>query len=500
MGQRLRIATAIAVALVAGLSVPRGLLALQPASPIAQAEAAPDGLRTGAPAASEQGTAAPESRDAIRLSFAPVVKRVAPAVVNVYATSRVEVRSPFEGDPFFERFFGPRGMPFEPPRERARSSLGSGVIVGADGVVVTNNHVIAGATEVKVALTDGREFESSILLRDEGTDLAVLRIDNGDATYPVLDFADSDALEVGDLVLAVGNPFGVGQTVTSGIVSAVARTNLGINDSGFFIQTDAAINPGNSGGALVDVDGRLAGINTAIFSRSGGSIGIGFAIPSNMVKAVVAQAVAGSTSVVRPWIGAELQDVTQDIAASLGVAAPQGALVTEVTPESPAEAAGLKPGDLILGVAGLSVPNKTGLDYRLAVAGVGKALALQVWRDGVTLALSITPQAEPELAEDDLTLLKGRSPLSGAVVADLSPALADRLDVRGAERGAIIVDVDPRSPAARMGFRPGDVVMRVQGREITGAGELAEVVEAGARLWRISFNRNGRVSNVVVGG
>jgi S1-C subfamily serine protease len=245
------------------------------------------------------------------------VKRVAPAVVNVYATARIQARSPFEGDPFFERFFGGGA-----PRERERSSLGSGVIVDPHGLIITNNHVISGASEVKVALADGREYQAEILLRDEPTDLAALKIQNGDEEFPALGFGDSDNLEVGDLVLAVGNPFGVGQTVTSGIVSAVSRTNLGINDSGFFIQTDAAINPGNSGGALVDMEGAVVGINTAIYSRSGGSIGIGFAVPSNMVRQIATQALAGSTSVVRPWIGVAAQEVTPEIAASLGLSAP----------------------------------------------------------------------------------------------------------------------------------------------------------------------------------
>ena len=340
---RLVIAAAVVVAGLAGLAIG---LPDAPPDPVAKArpEAVPalelaqaqprEASRQAAPTA-----AVPESREAVRLSFAPVVKRVAPAVVNVYATERVETRSPFEGDPFFERFFG-GGSPFGAPRERERSSLGSGVVVDPTGIVISNAHVVGEASEVKVALADGREYPAAMLLRDERTDLAVLKIDNGGEDFPVLDFGDSDALEVGDLVLAVGNPFGVGQTVTSGIVSALARTNLGITNSGFFIQTDAAINPGNSGGALVDLDGALIGINTAIFSRSGGSIGIGFAIPSNMVRSVVAQAIGGSTTVSRPWIGAACQDVTPDIAASLGVDRPRGALVAELDADSPARAGG----------------------------------------------------------------------------------------------------------------------------------------------------------------
>jgi Do/DeqQ family serine protease len=456
----------------------------------------PGGIATAAgPQAS-----VPETREAIRLSFAPVVKRVAPAVVNVYATARVQVRSPFEGDPFFERFFG-RGSPFAPPRQRERSSLGSGVIVDPSGVVVTNNHVVGEASDVKVALADGREFHADILLKDEQTDLAVLKIDNGDDPFPVLEMGDSDQLEVGDLVLAVGNPFGVGQTVTSGIVSAVARTNIGINDSGFFIQTDAAINPGNSGGALVDVDGRLIGVNTAIFSRTGGSIGIGFAIPSDMVRTVVAQAVAGSSSVARAWIGVHCQDVTQDIAASLGLSRPQGALIANVEADSPAARAGLKVGDLILKAGNSEVGDAASFGYRLAITGIGNPMDLQVWREGKTFQVSAQVEAEPQLHEADLTLIGGRSPLTGAVVADLSAAVIDRLRLRDAgDHGAVIVDVEPQSPAARVGFRPGDVVLSAQGSDVTSAGHLAEIVERDSRVWRISFNRGGRVSNVVIGG
>jgi S1-C subfamily serine protease len=259
-------------------------------------------------------TAVPQSRPEVQLSFAPIVKRTAPAVVNVYA-KRIERQqeSGLLADPFFRRFFGEDGN-FGRPRERVANSLGSGVIVDATGYIVTNNHVIANGSDIRVVLSDRREFEAKLLLADERTDLAVLKIDAGDEELPILPLSDSDNLEVGDLVLAIGNPFGVGQTVTSGIVSALARTQVGITDYQFFIQTDAAINPGNSGGALVDMNGELVGINTAIFSRSGGSIGIGFSIPSNMVNTVVATAKSGSNKIKRPWLGVELQDVTPDVA------------------------------------------------------------------------------------------------------------------------------------------------------------------------------------------
>ena len=286
-------------------------------------------LMVASPAVRADGTAVPASATAIQLSFAPVVKTTAPAVVNVYSQRKVvdnQSSSTFMQDPFFRRFFGEGGS-FGRPRERVASSLGSGVIVDPNGLIVTNNHVIADATDIKVALADKREFEAKVLLADERTDLAVLKIEVPDEKLPALTLADSDALEVGDLVLAIGNPFGVGQTVTSGIISALARTRVGVSDYQFFIQTDAAINPGNSGGALVNMKGELVGINTAIFSRSGGSIGIGFAIPTNMVKTVVATAESGGAAIKRPWLGAELQDVSPDIATSLGMARPEGALI-----------------------------------------------------------------------------------------------------------------------------------------------------------------------------
>ncbi|MFV2093140.1 MAG: trypsin-like peptidase domain-containing protein, partial [Hyphomicrobiales bacterium] len=292
----------------------------------------------------------PQNAAGLRLSFAPVVKRAAPSVVNVYAKQivRERRRSPMFEDPLFRRFFGER---LGGTRERVKNSLGSGVLVASDGIVVTNNHVIKDSTEIRVALADGREFEAKVLLKDERTDLAVLRIQGGKGAFQALGFADSDQVEVGDLVLAIGNPFGVGQTVTSGIVSALARTDVGITDFRFFIQTDAAINPGNSGGPLIDSLGRVIGINTAIFSRSGGSNGIGFAIPSNMVRIVVQSARAGKL-VRRPWLGGGFQKLTSEVAASLGLDRPRGALVTELVPAGPLARAGVRRCDVIVEVDG----------------------------------------------------------------------------------------------------------------------------------------------------
>src|SRR5476649_280432 len=300
----------------------------------------------GAGKALAQDRRPPASPAEPRLSYAPIVQRVQPAVVNVFATKVVQNRNPLLEDPIFRRFFG---VPGDQPEQMQRS-LGSGVMVDPSGLVVTNVHVIEGADQVKVSLSDKREFEAEIVLKDSRTDLAILRLKDSHEKFPTLDFANSDELLVGDVVLAIGNPFGVGQTVTHGIISALARTQVGITDYQFFIQTDAAINPGNSGGALVDLTGRLVGINTAIFSRSGGSQGVGFAIPANMVQVVVASAKTGGTAVKRPWLGAKLQPLTHDIAESLGLKRPAGALVASVFPDSPAARAGIKSGDVIVSV------------------------------------------------------------------------------------------------------------------------------------------------------
>jgi Do/DeqQ family serine protease len=307
---------------------------------------------------SKASTRVPLGRGDIQLSFAPLVRETAPAVVNVYAARQVNATSPFAGDPFFERFFG-RQMP-----PRIQSSLGSGVMVDSEGIVVTNYHVIRGADEVRVALPDGREYESEILLKDERVDIAVLKVD-ADERFQSIEFGDSEALEIGDLVLAIGNPFGVGQTTTSGIVSALARNGIGISDFGFFIQTDAAINPGNSGGALINMSGRLIGINTAIYSGSGGSIGIGFAVPSNMVRAVVDAALKGEEFFERPFLGAAFEPMSAAAAESLGLSRPHGALVTSIYQGGPAEAAGLRPGDAVLALNGDRIEHPDALGYRL---------------------------------------------------------------------------------------------------------------------------------------
>ncbi len=423
----------------------------------------------------------PASSADVQLSFAPIVKRVAPAVVNVYASRTIRQSvSPFFSDPFFRQFFGDQSGT---PSSRVQQSLGSGVIIDPSGLVVTNFHVIAQADEVKVALSDKREFPADIILKDQRSDIAVLRIKGGGGKFPTIDFADSDKAEVGDLVLAIGDPFGVGQTVTSGIVSAFAHIPGGPSEDQYFIQTDAAINPGNSGGALVDMHGDLIGINRMIVTPSGGSSGIGFAIPSNLVQ-VVAKAALNGGSTARPWLGADLQSVTPEIADGLGLKAPNGVLVASVDKSGPGHDAGLKAGDLITAVDGVDVADLGTLNYRLATKGVGGSVDLRVIRDGKLYQTKIQLEPAPETVARDERTIDGDSPLAGLKVVNLSPAVADELGYSGDPSGVIVDDVADGSPAAYAGFQRGDVIADVNGTNIDstktlrgcGAGADAVVV------------------------
>jgi Do/DeqQ family serine protease len=446
---------------------------------------------------SAQERRVPGSVPELMLSYAPVVQRVAPAVVNVYAAKVVENRYPLLDDPFFRRFFG--GPESSVPREQVQRSLGSGVILDPAGLIVTNHHVIEGASEIKVALADKREFEADIILKDTRADLAVLRLKDSHERFPALELGNSDEVQVGDVVLAIGDPFGVGQTVTHGIVSALARTQVGITDYQFFIQTDAAINPGNSGGALVDLNGRLIGINTAIFSRSGGSQGIGFAIPGNMVRVVLASARGGNSAVKRPWLGAKLQAVSPEIAEGLGLKRPAGALVATVAPESPAARAGIKTGDLILEVDGLGVDDPNAFDYRFATKPLGGTTQLDVLRDGREIRLPVILEAAPDTRRDEI-VIRSRSPFSGAKVANISPALADQLHLESTADGVVIVEVTEGSTAGSLGFQSGDLIVSVNNERITNTHELDRIVRAGSRLWRITIVRGGQQISVVLSG
>jgi Do/DeqQ family serine protease len=449
-------------------------------------------------AAAQAQPRVPASRAELSLSFAPVVKRVAPAVVNVYGLKTVAQRNhPFFDDPFFRRFFGGQG--FGIPGERAQRSLGSGVIVDPSGIVVTNHHVIENAETVRIALADRREFDADVLLRDPRSDLAVLRIKNGREQFPAVELGNSDETEVGDIVLALGNPFGVGQTVTQGIVSAVARTQVGVSDYQFFIQTDAAINPGNSGGALVDLAGRVVGINTAIYSRTGGSLGIGFAVPSNMVRVVVESARGGSAAVRRPWFGAKLQAVTPDIAESLSLKRPAGALVASVSPKSPAARAGLRPGDLIVSIDGQPVDDPNAFDYRFATKPLGGRAVLTIERGGRSSNVAVALETAPDAPREEM-LIESRSPFAGARVANLSPALADELRIDSEAEGVVIVDVEGGSAANALGFRPGDILLLVNNEKISRTRDLARIAGQAARQWNITILRGGQQLNVSLRG
>jgi Do/DeqQ family serine protease len=442
--------------------------------------------------AAAQDRRVPASPADVKLSYAPVVQRVQPAVVNVYAAKTVQNRNPLLDDPIFRRFFGGGG----PQPEQMQRSLGSGVMVDPSGLVVTNNHVIEGADQVKVSLSDKREFEAEIVLKDSRTDLAVLRLKDTKEKFPTLDFANSDELLV---VLAIGNPFGVGQTVTHGIISALARTQVGITDYQFFIQTDAAINPGNSGGALVDMTGKLVGINTAIFSRSGGSQGIGFAIPANMVRVVVASAKGGGKAVKRPWLGARLQAVTPEIAETLGLKLPNGALVANVAASSPAARAGLKLSDLIVAIDGQVVDDPNAFDYRFATRPLGGSAQVDVQRGGKTVKLTIPLETAPDTGRDEI-VIKSRSPFQGAKVANISPAVAEELRLDANTEGVVVTDLADDATAASVGFQKGDIIVAVNNQKIAKTSDLERATRESARLWRIVVVRGGQQINVTLGG
>jgi serine protease Do len=432
----------------------------------------------------------PKDKGEITMSFAPLVKRTAPAVVNVYAKTiqrEQQAGGPFD-DPFFRQFFGLNAD--GPPRERIASSLGSGVIVDPNGTIITNNHVIKNATDIRVALADKREFPAKIILADERTDLAVLKIDVADESLPVLPLGNSDDLEVGDLVLAIGDPFGVGQTVTSGIISALARNNVGISDYQFFIQTDAAINPGNSGGALVNMKGQLIGINTAIFSKSGGSIGIGFSIPSNMVATVIQSAQSGK-AIQRPWLGGEFQNVTQDIADSLGFSRPEGVLVTNLSPQSPLAKAGLKRGDVIMAFDGKSLDNAQALNYMLGTSRVGDSKLIEYRRADASLQATIKMVSAPETVAREQTEVTGKNPFAGLVIANLSPAVADEINLPTDATGVVILQVK-NGPAAQW-MQKGDILREVNGMKIDTVSTLNTIINQSPRRWVIGFERQGQI-------
>jgi len=417
---------------------------------------------------------APTDAAQVKLSYAPVAKTAMPAVVNI--SSKRVVR---QVDPFFEQF----GLGV--PRARVEGSLGSGVIVRSDGVIVTNNHVVEGGQEITVSLADRREFPARVVLVDAKADLAVLKIDA--SNLPTLAISTDEDLQVGDLVLAIGNPFGVGETVTNGIISALNRTDVG---GGSYIQTDAAINPGNSGGALVDMNGNLIGVNSMILSRSGGSQGIGFAIPGPTVRQVVDTALGGGKVVARPWLGVSGQPVTGDIAKSLGLDRPEGVLLAGVYPGSAAARAGLQQGDAVLTVDGQPVNDEASLNYRIGTHRPGDALSLTYQRGGSARTTKVTVEAPPSRPKDQ-QLIQGANPFDGAVVLNLSPASAIELDLDPFRSGVVVSDIRGGF-SANAGIRPGDLIEQVNGRRIGSVEDLRTALQARTRTWSVVINRGGQ--------
>jgi serine protease Do len=467
----------------------------QPAKPAAPKPVAQLPKPAPEPAIKAMPSAVPQSMGQVQLTFAPVVRRVAPAVVNVYARAVVQQVNPMFADPMFQRFFG-----ISPEmRQRVQQSLGSGVIVRADGLILTNNHVIAGGQEIVVALNDKREFKAKVVQADQRLDLALLRVDTKGEKLPTIAFADSDRVQIGDLVLAIGDPFGVGQTVTMGIVSAQARTQTASSDSQIFIQTDAAINPGNSGGALVTTDGRLAGINTSIVSNSGGSIGIGFAIPANLARRFV-EGTAGGTALKLAWFGADGQAVTSAIAASIGMSRPNGVILKTVYPNSPAAKAGLKSGDVVLSIDGNAVDDMQSLNYRIATHKPGDTPTIKVASGGQTRDVTITLTAPPANGPGTTATIAGRNPLTGAKVQNISPAIAQDLQLDPGDEGVVVLGTTPGTPADRYGFAAGDIVRGVNGAVIHTVGDLQSALAAARGQWNLVVDRGGQRMTLNVRG
>lgn len=432
-------------------------------------------------------TAVPETTAQMQMSFAPVVKAAAPAVVNIYATRIVEQRaSPFAGDPFFDQFFRDLG----PATPRVQNSLGSGVIVGADGIVVSNYHVVEQATDIRVVLNDRREYPAKVLLADQGVDLAILQL-QGAADLPALPLQDSDRLQVGDLVLAIGNPFGVGQTVSSGIVSGLARSAFSVGDGrGYFVQTDASINPGNSGGALVDMSGSLIGINTAILTKGGGSNGIGFAIPSNLVAAVLAQARAGATRFQKPWAGVTAQEVDGAMAEAMGLGPPRGIVLSALHPLSPFAAAGLRAGDVVTGLDGFATNTPQEMMYRLNTLAPGATAQVTYLRGGqeATAPLALLPPPDdPPRAETRITQDVA---LRGATLVRINPAVIAEYDLPANAEGVLVTAV--QDIAASLGLQPGDVVLAINGITVRTPDETLAALGQGGRRWVLDVLRQGQ--------
>ena len=433
-------------------------------------------------------TRVPQSQAEISLGFAPLVKQAAPAVVNIYAkiVRQQQQRSPFMNDPFFEDFF--RG--FSNPRPRVESSLGSGVILSEDGVVVSNYHVVAMATEIRVVTTDKREYEARVVLADQASDLAILQLEEAKG-LPYLYLRNSDQVEVGELALAIGNPFGVGQTVSSGIVSGLARSGTASGEGfGYYIQTDAPINPGNSGGALIDVNGDLIGINTRILSRSGGSNGIGFAIPANLVREFVKQARNGAEEFQRPWAGMAGQPVDADLAGSLGMELPEGMVISELHPKSPFAKAGFEVGDVITEVDGEVVNSPSEMVFRMSVAGLDGTSMVTRLRGETRETLLVEMFTAPNDPPARSVVMNENSVLPGLTVGLINPVAIVRLQLPLSATGVAVLAPGPY--AARAGIRAGDILLAINGAEVIASEDVPNLLEQAGRRLRFDLNRRGQ--------
>jgi len=426
--------------------------------------------------------------------FVPIVKKTAPAVVNISTSRTVDqknFRSPLMDDPFFRRFFGDQfpngghnGQGKKPKKKE--SSLGSGVIVDSSGYIITNNHVVAKADEIKVLLSDKREFIGKVVGTDPKSDLAIIKIEA--KNLPSIPWGNSENLDVGEYVLAIGNPFGLNQTITMGIVSAVGRANVGIADYEDFIQTDAAINPGNSGGALVNVNGELIGINTAIFSRSGGYMGIGFAVPSKMAQAVM-NSLIKEGKVVRGWLGVSIQKVTKDLAKQFDLKDANGALIGEVMSGTPAKAGGIKDGDVIISFDGKPVDSPTTLRNLVAQTKVGKRTDVVVVRDGKRKTLKVKIGEQPKdvaqsgigADEDDSD---ETSALAGLEVRALTKEIAKQIGVPDGTKGVVVAGVEPGSAAQEAGLRRGDVIVELNRKRVRKLADFKKIAK------KINVKRN----------
>ena len=422
-------------------------------------------------------TRVPTSQMEIQLGFAPLVKQAAPAVVNIYAKQIVAAqRNVFQEDPFFQGFF----KNFAEQRPRVQNSLGSGVILSADGIVVTNYHVVGQSTDIRVVLTDRREFKASVLLSDEDSDLAILQLLEAPET-PFLPLRNSDDVEVGELTLAIGNPFGVGQTVSSGIISGLARTGAATGSThGYFIQTDAPINPGNSGGALIDVNGHLIGINTSILTRSGGSNGIGFAIPANLVAQFMVQARAGNERFLRPWAGMNGQSVDGDLAESLGLVIPGGIVISDMHEVSPFLSAGFKAGDVILAVDGQTVNTPAEMVFRMSVAGLGTKAMISRFRQGITEDVLVELMSAPDQPPREIVTTDRRMPIPEMVLSNINPAVLAEYGLPLGVDGVVVVDPGPFGQ--RVGLQSGDILRGIN-RERISTTRDAQAVFTDAGRW-----------------